>query len=70
MVTGYVRGEYFIGEWRDGSPMEGYAMYTVIDGEISTYGRFSPTGKIEDAVDAGDLLMSRYEASFERVEED
>lgn len=67
--TGYLHGEYFSGEWYDGSPMAGYGIYWCEDGGIPSYGDFSETGDPADAVDAGDLIESADEESgFEIVE--
>jgi hypothetical protein len=63
-MTGYVRGEYFSGEWLDGSPMAGYGVYYVSDGKISNFGDFSESGKVRDAVDAGDLINIADERKF------
>ena len=66
-LTGYVRGEEFIGEWTDGTPMEGYGMYYVEDGYVHEFGDFSESGKLSDRVDAGDLIESHNETSFKIV---
>jgi len=67
--TGWLRGKYFDGVWGDEeeSHMIGYPIYWCQGGEINTYGRFSKTGCGDDSVDAGDLLMSGRETSFERI---
>jgi len=66
--TGYVRGEYFSGEWLDGSSMCGYPIYYVEDGVIDEYGEFSETGEPTDCEYAGDLCMRHYCTWFEIIE--
>jgi len=65
--TGWIRGEYFYGEWLDGSPMEGYPLFYVFRGVIPDFGKFSFSGEVRDAEDAGDLLESANENTFEKV---
>lgn len=62
--SGYVRGEYFTGEWLDGSPMKGYGMYHVDGGEVAEYGCFSESGELSDMKEAGDLVESFREEIF------
>lgn len=66
--SGYVRGEYFTGEWLDGSPMKGYGVYTVDRGDVAEYGCFSESGGLQDIKDAGNLIESFREETFEIVQ--
>ena len=65
--TGYVRGEYFSGEWLDGTNMCGYPIYHVEDGVIDEYGEFSETGELDDCEYAGDLCESHNDTVFEII---
>jgi len=62
---GYIRGEYFTGEWANGGDMSGYGIFYCEDGAISPHGDFSESGELCDRVDAGGCIEAINERGFE-----